>query len=89
LLERSTYGVDGDSDLAIANIGLGDFKKFHERTDYNGIMDDWGEMEQSFVRRQNTELSYPVFSCGYLLPLFPCSRDNLIYDFVPSGNCQR
>jgi len=39
-LERSIYGVDGDSDLAIANIGLGDFKKFHERTDYNGIMDD-------------------------------------------------
>ena len=44
------------------------------------------ETEWSFVRRQSTKPFSLVFSDGYLLPLFPCSRDDLIRDFVPSND---
>jgi len=56
------------------------------------VVDLWmigNETEQSFVRRQSTELFYPVFGGGYLLLPSPCFGDNLIRDFVPSNNCQK
>ena len=44
------------------------------------------EMEQSFVRRWSTEPFSPVFGGGCLLPLSPCSGDDLICDFIPSSD---
>jgi len=41
LSKRSTHGVDRDSDLVIADVGLGGFREFYESTDYDGIVDDW------------------------------------------------
>jgi len=44
------------------------------------------ETEQSFVRRQSTKPFSLVFSNGNLLPLFPCSRDDLVRDFIHSND---
>ena len=47
------------------------------------------EIEWSFVRKQSTKPFSLVFGDSCLLPSSPCSRDNLIRDFVPSNNCRR
>ena len=48
-----------------------------------------GEMEQSFVRRQRTELFFLVFGYGCLLCPFLYSGDDLVRDFVPNSNCRK
>jgi len=48
-----------------------------------------GETEQSFMRRQRTELFSLVFGYGCLLRPSPYSGDNLICDFIPNSNCRR
>ena len=47
------------------------------------------KMEQSFVRRQRTELFYPVFGGDCLLPPSSYCRNDLVRDFVPSSDCRR
>ena len=47
------------------------------------------ETEQSFARRQSTELFYPVFGGDYLLPPSPYCKNDLVRNFVPSNNCRR
>jgi len=56
------------------------------------VVDLWmfgDEKGQNFVRRWSTEPFFPVFSGGCLLPLFLCSRDDLVCGFIPSSNCQK
>ena len=47
------------------------------------------ETEQSFARRQSTELFYSAFSGDCLLPPSPYCGNDLVRDFVPSSDCQR
>jgi len=47
------------------------------------------ELEQSSVRRQSTEPFYPVFNDGCLWLPSLYFRDDLVYGFVPSSNCQK
>jgi len=42
-LERSTCGVNGDSDLAIEDDDLGGFRESQEGTVFHGFVDDWGQ----------------------------------------------
>jgi len=40
LSKRSTCGVNGNGDLVMADIGLGDFREFYEGADCDGIIND-------------------------------------------------
>jgi len=41
-LERSTYGVDGNGNLATENDDLGGFREFQESAVCGGFVNDWG-----------------------------------------------
>ena len=89
LSERSTCGVNRDGNLAIEDndLGvLGNSEKAQSMADLWMIRD---ETEQSFVRRQSTELFSLVFGGSCLLLPSPCSRDDLTHEFISSSDCQR
>ena len=41
MLERSTYGVDGDGNLAMEDDDLEGFREFQEVTVYGRFVDNW------------------------------------------------